>query len=174
MFFFLFVVLPLIELFLLTRVSAHIGLQQTILLVIVTGILGGRLARGQGRVAWRKVQSAMAEGRLPTREAIEAILVLIAGVLLVTPGVITDAVGLLMLIAPIRTLMTPFVHEWLKKKIQFSSTHRPGPQGPWQRGASRSNPAAHTGPGDVSNPERGEFDPFHARERGRVVDVDPE
>ncbi|MBN2451904.1 MAG: FxsA family protein [Lentisphaeria bacterium] len=94
----LFVVLPCAELALLGLVGQRIGLAPTLGIILLTGVLGAWLARRQGAQAWRNVHRAVAEGRLPTGELLEALLVFAAGLLLLTPGLLTDSAGLALLI----------------------------------------------------------------------------
>ena len=175
MFFLLFVVLPLVELLLLTRVSGVIGFNATVLLVIATGLVGGKLARSQGRKAWQKVQEALANGRIPTGEGLDAVLVLVAGILLVTPGVLTDGLGVLLLLPPFRALLKPTLMDWLKRKVRVvpggTGTGRPGSNHPGS-GDSGERTGAASYSSTSGGAERGAYDPFRARERGRVVDVE--
>ena len=97
-----FALIPLVELWLLLRIGAWIGAAPTFGLVLLTGILGASLARREGAHAWSAVQAELAAGRIPGRELLEALLVLIAGIVLVTPGVLTDLLGLSLLVRPIR------------------------------------------------------------------------
>ena len=94
----LFTLLPLAELSLLLRIGGWLGTGPTVALVIVTGIVGAWLARREGARTWGRVQADLAAGRMPGEELLHALLVFIAGVVLVTPGVLTDAVGLMLLI----------------------------------------------------------------------------
>lgn len=98
-----FTLIPLAELWLLLRIGAALGAVPTLGLVIVTGMIGASLARREGAHAWLAVQNELVAGRLPGRELIEALLVLVAGIVLVTPGVLTDLAGLALLIRPIRS-----------------------------------------------------------------------
>ena len=101
----LFTLVPLVELYLLIRIGGLIGAGPTILLVLGTGAVGAWLARREGLRSWIAVQQELAAGRLPAEELLHALLVVIAGVLLVTPGVFTDAFGLLMLVRPVRAAL---------------------------------------------------------------------
>ncbi|MFP4644158.1 MAG: FxsA family protein [Spirochaetales bacterium] len=102
----LFTVVPLIELYLLILIGQAIGAGPTVLIVLLTGAVGASLARMQGFSVWVKINREMNVGRFPGNELIDAVLVLAAGVTLLTPGVVTDVVGFLLLIpitrAPIR------------------------------------------------------------------------
>ena len=164
----LFVGIPLLELFLLTRVSAILGFGPTVLLVIVTGVVGSRLARSQGARVWTRIQQELAAGRIPTREGVDALLVLAAGLMLVTPGVLTDAVGLAFLLPFVRNAIRPSLVRWLKSKMQVRSG---------TRGAGGNRPQA--GPFGAAaestqqtQPSREAFDPFQAKRKGPVVEAD--
>ena len=98
----LFVIVPLVELALLIGLGGRVGVLPTVALVVVTGIAGASLARAQGLATLRRFQEAMAGGRLPHRELVEGILILIAGAVLLTPGLLTDVAGFTLLVPPIR------------------------------------------------------------------------
>src|SRR3954447_14366100 len=101
----IFIVVPIAELALLIQVGQLIGVWWTIGLLIADALLGSWLLRAQGRVAWRRFNEALAQGRVPHREVVDGVLVIFGGVLLMTPGFITDVFGLLFLIPPTRVLM---------------------------------------------------------------------
>lgn len=109
----LFILLPLIDLYLLLQIAAWIGVLETVALVIVTGIAGGILARRQGVQTVRRVQYRLERGEQPSRELADGALILIGAALLVTPGVVTDAAGFLLLLP----LTRPHVREWLKQYL---------------------------------------------------------
>lgn len=94
----LFTVVPLVELFLLVKLGTVIGIGPTVLIVITTGVLGAWLARWQGLGVLRRLTQDLNEGRLPADALIDGILILIAGAVLLTPGLITDALGFVLLI----------------------------------------------------------------------------
>jgi UPF0716 protein FxsA len=98
----LFTTIPLAELALLLWIGGRIGLMPTVALILATGALGAALARHQGLATWGRFQEALAAGRLPGRELLEGLLILVAGALLLTPGVLTDAAGFLLLVPPAR------------------------------------------------------------------------
>jgi UPF0716 protein FxsA len=101
----LFIVGPIAELALLIQVGQVIGVWWTIGLLIADALLGSWLLRSQGRAAWRRFNEALAEGRIPHREVVDGVLVIFGGVLLLTPGFITDIFGALFLFPPTRVLM---------------------------------------------------------------------
>ena len=110
----LFVVTPLLELAILFKVKEWLGLHETILLVLCTGIVGAWLARAQGFVVLQKIQQDMSAGRLPAPYLLDGLMIIIAGALLVTPGLLTDTVGFLLLISRVRA----FVKLWLRARIE--------------------------------------------------------
>jgi len=103
---FAFILIPLIDLILLIKVSGAIGGMQTILLVIITGIIGANLARSQGLHVLKEIQKDVQKGSIPTDNLLSGLLVLIGGVLLITPGILTDIVGLSLMIPAVRKLFT--------------------------------------------------------------------
>jgi UPF0716 protein FxsA len=101
----LFIVVPIAELALLIQVGQLIGVWWTIGLLIADALLGSWLLRAQGRAAWRRFNEALASGRVPHREVVDGVLVIFGGVLLLTPGFITDVFGVLFLFPPTRILL---------------------------------------------------------------------
>ncbi len=102
--FLLFIVLPFLELAVILTVGANIGILPTIALLVLVGVLGSWLCKREGLGVLRRMNATLSEGRLPTRELIDGGLVLLAGALLVTPGFLTDVVGVLLLLPPTRAL----------------------------------------------------------------------
>ena len=98
----LFTVVPMVELGLLIQLHSVIGLAPTIAIVLLTGFAGAAIARWQGLATLRRVQAEMADGRVPTGPLVDGLLILVAGAVLLTPGLITDAVGFLLLVPPTR------------------------------------------------------------------------
>ena len=101
----LFVLVPLVELYLLLKLGALIGAAPTLAIVIVTGVLGGIMARTQGFVVLRRVRENLNAGILPTDPLVDGLFVLAGGLLLLTPGLLTDIVGFLALLPPTRELL---------------------------------------------------------------------
>ena len=106
----LFTIVPLLELSLLLRIGNWLGAGPTLGLVLGTGFVGAWLARREGVRAWNAVQQQLARGQVPGRELLDAVLVLLAGVVLITPGILTDAVGF--------ALMTRPGRNWVAKRIR--------------------------------------------------------
>ena len=107
----LFTVVPLIELALLIKLGNLIGLWPTISIVIVTGVLGAALARNQGTRTVVAIRAELAEGRAPTESLLNGLLILVGGVVLLTPGLLTDLLGFSLLIP-----LTPGLPETGSKK----------------------------------------------------------
>ncbi len=113
----LFTVVPLLELALLIEVGTRIGALRTILIVVATGFLGALMARSQGFSVWRKLRESVEGGRSPAGGLVEGVLVLAGGLLLITPGLITDALGFILLIPPSRRA----VRNYLMRKLEARS-----------------------------------------------------
>ncbi|MCA9240192.1 MAG: FxsA family protein [Planctomycetales bacterium] len=114
----LFTVVPLVEFSLLVRIHDHIGLFWTILLVLGTGVLGASLAKRQGVLTLLKIRGQMAEGHVPGDALVDGFLILVAGALLITPGVMTDAVGFSLLVPPLRSLIKAGLRRHFAGRIQ--------------------------------------------------------
>ncbi len=100
--FLLFLIIPIIEIYLLIQVGSVIGAFYTILLIILTAIAGAFLLRIQGLATLRRVQEAVAMGKVPAMELLEGLMLLVGGALLLTPGFFTDALGFICLIPTLR------------------------------------------------------------------------
>jgi UPF0716 protein FxsA len=114
----LFTVVPLGELFLLVKLGTVIGIVPTVLIVIATGVLGAWLARWQGLGVLRRLTQDMNEGRLPADALIDGLLILIAGAVLLTPGLITDALGFLLLVPQSRTLVRRSIRVRFERRFE--------------------------------------------------------
>lgn len=101
----LFLVVPLLELYVIIELGRAIGLVPTLLVLFLDSVLGAAIARSQGRQAWRRFNEAMSAGRMPGREVVDGALILLGGALLLTPGFITDAVGFALLLPPTRAAL---------------------------------------------------------------------
>ena len=101
----LFIVVPIVELYVLIQIGQAIGILPTIALLILDSVLGAALMRAQGRATWLRFNRALAEGRVPGREVVDGVLVIFGGALLLTPGFLSDILGLVLLIPPTRALV---------------------------------------------------------------------
>jgi len=122
-----FIVVPIVEIAVLLRVGGAIGGLETLVLVIAMAVAGASLARHQGLTAMRKLQESMATGREVGRSMIESVLVLVAAVLMITPGFVTDGVGLLLLLPPVRAAVAAAIQRSLADKIADGHVRMYGP-----------------------------------------------
>jgi UPF0716 protein FxsA len=119
--FLLFTVVPLVELALLIWIGGQTTWWLPIAMVLFTGIAGAALARWQGLRALRRIQDDLHAGRMPADAVVDGMLILVAGILLVTPGVLTDVAGVGLLIPPLRSLMKRAAMAWLRRHIKISA-----------------------------------------------------
>lgn len=133
--FLLFTVVPVLELYLLLQLGGAIGGLPTIGLVLFTGVVGAALARREGLRVLTDWQTAMGAGRLPSEGVASGLLVLVGGVLLVTPGLLTDIVGFSLLIPWTRSIVARWLKAWAMKRVQMTQV---------QMGASMGSPFAGT------------------------------
>jgi len=110
----LFTLVPVVELALLIKIGQHIGVGYTLTIVILTGVVGAYLARSQGFRTLRRIQEDINEGLMPADKIFDGVLILCGGILLLTPGFITDLIGLMTLVPLTRHL----IKLWLKRKIK--------------------------------------------------------
>ena len=113
----LLTLLPLMELALLIQLYQVTDLGTTLAVVILTGVVGAALARRQGLETWYRIQRRLSEGKPPTTELMDGLMIFIAGALLITPGMLTDAAGFLLLMPPVRRLL----RGWLARRLMPSS-----------------------------------------------------
>lgn len=115
--FLLFTVVPLVELYLLIAVGRILGPVPTIGLVLLTGALGAWFARLEGAKVLRRWQEAVARQELPKDGVIDGLLIFIGGLMLITPGILTDIAGLSMVMPPTRRVIAGFVRAWFERQI---------------------------------------------------------
>jgi UPF0716 protein FxsA len=121
--FLLFTAVPLVDLWVLLQIGRALGFWSTVALVVATGLVGAWLAKAEGLRVLRDWQRALAEGRLPDEGVLSGALVLAGGILLVTPGVLTDALGLLLLVPPTRRVAAAGLRRWLRRQIDAGRIH---------------------------------------------------
>lgn len=107
--FLIFVLLPLLEIYVMVKVGGVIGAWPTVGLVLVAAIVGATLIRVQGYLAWRRVTETLVRGQLPAMELLEGVVFFISGLLLIVPGFFTDAIALLCLIPPARRALLQWI-----------------------------------------------------------------
>lgn len=120
--FLLFTLIPLLELYLLITVGGYLGVGVTILVVLGTGMAGAYLARLEGWRTWHKIQSELQNGAAPASELIDGVLILAAGLLLITPGILTDVVGFSLLLPPTRAVLKVVIRRALEKRMRSPNT----------------------------------------------------
>jgi UPF0716 protein FxsA len=112
-----FIVVPLAELYVILKVGDSIGWLPTLAILVIDSLLGSVLLRTQGRTVWRRFNAAVNEGRIPHREVMDGVLVIFGGAFLITPGFITDVLGLVLLIPPTRTVIRGILQRRLGRRI---------------------------------------------------------
>jgi len=110
-----FTIIPIIEIFLLIEIGSMFGALTAFILVILTGFLGAFLARIQGLQTLYQIQESLREGRMPSGELLDALLIVIAGLVLLTPGFLTDSAGFLLLFPATRNS----IKSWLRRQIEL-------------------------------------------------------
>jgi UPF0716 protein FxsA len=125
----LFIVVPIAELAVIIQVGQAIGVWWTIAILVADSILGSLLMRTQGRAAWRRFNDAVQAARVPAREVLDGALVVFGGLLLLTPGFLTDILGLVLLIPPTRALVRAVLVRRLEHRMVAAARRpRPGPR----------------------------------------------
>jgi UPF0716 protein FxsA len=114
---FLFVTLPLVELYLLVWLGSVTKVWVPVLLVIVTGLAGAWLMKSQGRRALRDIRQEIEIGNIPHDALLDGLFILMGGILLLTPGMITDLAGILLLLPPTRSIVRKRAKAWIKAKL---------------------------------------------------------
>ncbi|MEJ2392508.1 MAG: FxsA family protein [Gammaproteobacteria bacterium] len=122
-----FILVPIIEIYLFIKVGSQIGALNTVLLVLITAVIGAALLRKQGLSTMQQVQRELQRGELPATSMLQAMLLFIAGALLLTPGFFTDTLGLLLMIPPLRKLVALWLLERSGWIVQLR-TQPPRPQ----------------------------------------------
>ncbi|MFC1785038.1 FxsA family protein [Candidatus Neomarinimicrobiota bacterium] len=118
----LFITVPLIEVLILIKLGSLFGFWPTILLVIGTGIIGAYLAKLYGLTIWNKIQQDLQAGKMPADKLIDGLLILIGGIVLLTPGLLTDLLGILLLIPYTRDFFKRFAKSKFKTMSEQQTT----------------------------------------------------
>ena len=122
----LFIVVPIAELAVIIQVGQLIGIWWTIAILIADAVLGSMLARSQGRAAWRRFSEALHSGRPPAREVLDGALVLFGGALLLTPGFLSDPLGIALLLPPTRAIVrAALVRRFASRMVASMTAPRP-------------------------------------------------
>lgn len=130
----LFIVIPIVEIYVIIQIGSLIGVVPTIALLIADAVLGSMLLRHQGRGAWRRFNAAVAERRFPGREVADGLLIAIGGTLLLTPGFVTDIFGAIFLIPPTRAIVRSLMRGYVTRRFLIvgmpGTANRTAPTGP--------------------------------------------
>src|SRR5919202_3151831 len=152
-----FIVVPILELYVIIQVGEAIGALPTIAILVLDSIVGSWLLRQQGRNAWRRFNRALAEHRVPAGEVLDGALIVFGGAFLITPGFVTDVIGLILLLPPTRALVRRSLIGHFTRRFMVRGLGAAA-----RRGRSRRPPAAGS-----RRSER----PYDVE--GDAVDVDP-
>ncbi|AYC29833.1 FxsA family protein [Paenisporosarcina cavernae] len=112
------IVLPALELALLMWVGSNVGIMQTLLIILLTGVLGAYFAKKQGLKAFRDIQLQFKRMEAPGDAVIDGLCVFAGGIMLLAPGLITDLFGFFLLFSPTRNMIKPLIYRWIKKKMK--------------------------------------------------------
>jgi UPF0716 protein FxsA len=122
----LFIAVPIVELYVIVKVGGLIGIWPTLALLLGVSLCGALLLRHQGRGAWRRFNEAISQRRFPGREVADGLLITIGGALLLTPGFVTDAVGLLLLLPPSRAIARSLLRGFVTRRFVVLGVGVPG------------------------------------------------
>lgn len=114
----LFILIPIAELYVIYKIGDAIGVLPTLVLLALDSVLGSLLLRSQGRAVWRRFNETMSAGRIPHKELQHGIAVIFGAALLITPGFLTDVVGLLLLLPPTRAVILRLVMRRLARRVE--------------------------------------------------------
>lgn len=153
--FLLFTVVPAVELYLLIQLGGALGAGATIAIVLTTGLLGASLAKREGGRVFGEWQASLQRGELPREGLVSSLLVLVGGVLLVTPGVLTDLFGITMLIPPARRALAGVLGRYVEKRFELQPMTPAGVMGA-AASAAWSEPSEAEPRGDVIDVEASE------------------
>jgi UPF0716 protein FxsA len=121
----LFIVVPIVEIWVIIQIGSLIGVWPTIALLIADALLGSLLLRHQGRGAWRRFNEALGERRFPGREVADGLLIAIGGTLLLTPGFVTDVFGLILLVPPTRAIVRRLMRGYVGRRFVIVGMPKP-------------------------------------------------
>jgi UPF0716 protein FxsA len=159
----IFIVLPIAELYVIIQVGGLIGAGPTIAILILDSLIGAWLWRHQGRAAWRRFNAALREGRVPAREVLDGTLIIFGGALLITPGFISDVVGILLLLPPTRAVVRRMLVGIFSRRFVVARVGGAAAGAAARAARSRRRPGEPAGPGPTND-----YDV-----EGTAVEVDP-
>ena len=130
-----FVVVPIVEIYVIVQVGEALGVVPTLVLLVLDAVVGTWLFRREGRRAWRALQQAIGAHRVPTKEVADGALIVVGGALMLAPGFVTDAVGLLCVLPPTRAVLRRALAGWVGRRLVVAG-----------RPTGRGRPGARSGP----------------------------
>jgi UPF0716 protein FxsA len=135
----LFIVVPILELYVIIQVGQAIGIWPTLALLLADALLGSFLLKHQGRGAWLRFNEALAQRRFPGKEVVDGLLIVVGGTLLLAPGFITDIFGLILLIPPTRAIVRSVLRRFTIGRFTIMGVGVPGggSAGSWESGGER-------------------------------------
>ena len=136
----LFLLTPVIEIYVIIQVGQQIGALPTVVLLLAESALGAWLVKREGRRAWRALRGSLGTGAMPARELADAALVLVGGTLLLTPGFVTDVVGFFLILPVTRPLARRGLAWLVARRATAAVSHRFGRSMPGAAASGRENP----------------------------------
>ncbi len=125
--FVVFIVVPLVEIYVLIQVGQVIGAWWTVLLLVLDSLLGTWLIKREGARAWLALRTALETGRMPARELADGALILVGGTLMLSPGFVTDALGIVLILPLTRPIARRLLTRLVSRRLLAVNTNRPGP-----------------------------------------------
>lgn len=122
----LFLVVPFVELAVIVTVGREVGVANTIGILILVSIVGAWLVKREGLGVWRRAQAQLDAGRVPGQELLDGLMILMAGALLITPGFLTDIVGIVLLLPPVRAGFRRLLTRRFEQRVSVYRVYRPG------------------------------------------------
>ena len=116
----LLVVVPIVELTVIVTVAGNLGVLPTLALLVLFSVAGGWLLKREGTGVWRRVQDQLGRGEVPAVALVDGLLILVGGLLMLTPGFVTDAIGLLLLLPPVRAALRLVVLRRFQRRVEAS------------------------------------------------------
>jgi UPF0716 protein FxsA len=165
-----FVAVPLIEIYVIIQIGQVIGAWWTILLLVADSILGSWLVKREGGRAWRALTSALQEGRMPARELADGVLILVGGTLMLTPGFVSDILGILCILPLTRPIGRRVLSGVISRRL-VAATFGPGVRGPGHNPGHNPGQSADQGPWTRQRP--GPVNPDDGVVQGEVIDERP-
>lgn len=161
-----FLVMPVLEIWVIIQTADAIGGGWTVVLLVADSIVGAVIVRREGRRAWSAFRQALADGRWPADEVAQGALVLVGGALLLTPGFVTDVIGLSFVLPPTRALIAAGLRQRTRGRVTVIGMTGPGMTGP---GPGGGNDPGRPGADGADPPSPG---PRQHPDDGQVLDVE--